>query len=286
MPPVDVTLGVTKKGRQFLLSVRTSDPKLGAAIKRKAGGEADVRILTVDARVTPSYLQGHRRPLEPGLSVSPVQPSIRSAGTLAGFVKDEAGTLYALSNSHVFADVGALPPGTPCVQPGSLDGRVTSATLIGVLDRFVPISPSYPNLVDCAIARLDGTTILPRFNAAVPGNLRGARGIKTSDLGKTVTKIGRTTGIRSGRITSIEMDGLPVNMGEAGVPRFDDQIEISGGPETDFSAAGDSGSMIIDDEGWAVGLLFAGGRDTSGEDFTYANLITNVLRLLAVRLAT
>ena len=36
---------------------------------------------------------------------------------------------------------------------------------------------------------------------------------------------------------------------------------------------------------WAVGLLFAGGRDGKGEDFTYANQLSFVLQRLGMVLA-
>jgi hypothetical protein len=63
-------------------------------------------------------------------------------------------------------------------------------------------------------------------------------------------------------------------------------VEISGGAASDFSAAGDSGSGIVERvTGDALGLLYAGGRDSSGEDRTYANRLTTVLSLLGVTLA-
>ena len=85
-------------------------------------------------------------------------------------------------------------------------------------------------------------------------------------------------------MTAVEVDGLPVAM-DVGTPRFDDQNEFTGGPSTDFSAPGDSGSLIVDEEGYGVALLFAGGRDRTGQDFTYGNRLANALRLLAVELA-
>ncbi len=79
------------------------------------------------------------------------------------------------------------------------------------------------------------------------------------------------------------IDGLPVGY-DRGVLRFSDQVEITG-PGEDFSAPGDSGSLIVTGEGQAVALLFAGGRDSTGADRTYGNYITNCLQALGVTLA-
>ena len=74
---------------------------------------------------------------------------------------------------------------------------------------------------------------------------------------------------------------------DAGVVRFDDQIEIQGtdGP---FSQGGDSGSLVFTegDGARAVGLLFAG-SDTGGSGgggLTYINPITVVLGSLDAEL--
>jgi len=55
---------------------------------------------------------------------------------------------------------------------------------------------------------------------------------------------------------------------------------IEGGDEA-FSDGGDSGSLILDMERRAVGLLFAGADDAN---VTWANPIRRVLRALRVRL--
>ncbi len=67
---------------------------------------------------------------------------------------------------------------------------------------------------------------------------------------------------------------------------FDHQIEVDNTTNTPFAAGGDSGALVVDDRGLAVGLLFAvsdqGG--SAGLGLTYANHITNVLSALNVQL--
>ena len=64
-------------------------------------------------------------------------------------------------------------------------------------------------------------------------------------------------------------------------------IEIEGAGNKSFSDAGDSGSLIVDDEMLAAALLFAGGDHggSNGKGLTYANPIAAVLKSLKVKLA-
>lgn len=275
-PPMPCGLGIALGANgEHLLAIRTDDRALAGRLAVMANGEADVRIMRVDARVSADELQGSRRPLEPGAQVQIRGTSF--VGTLGAFVRDNQGILYALSNSHVLADVGATPIGTVIGQPWGWNA-------IGVLARHVPMSRVSPNLVDAALARLDNTTaMLDGWNAALAGRIQGRRATGPKDLGVRVTKVGRTTGARVGAITAVEVDGLRVNYGSAGTLTFNNQIEVSGGDETDFSAGGDSGSLIVDFDGYAVGLLFAGGVSNS-QDFTFANPIGDVLAALGVEL--
>jgi len=65
------------------------------------------------------------------------------------------------------------------------------------------------------------------------------------------------------------------------------QIEIEGAGNRSFSDAGDSGSLIVDDEMLAAALLFAGGDHggSNGKGLTYANPIAAVFKALKVKLA-
>ena len=92
-----------------------------------------------------------------------------------------------------------------------------------------------------------------------------------------VRKYGRTTGQTNGRIDAINAI-VNVNYGSPGVARFVNQIIIKPG---NFSAGGDSGSLIVvqkgGDAGKPVGLLFAGSFS-----ITVANPIDAVLSQLGI----
>lgn len=304
-PEVEVALGITKGVRRgdyqlaarIQASTNAEAERIARAVATKSNGEVDIKIVR-DVQgprpippeafaAAPRYFQGWHRPLEPGLSCGHHQIT---AGTLGAIAKDANG-VYILSNNHVLADVNKGSIGDVVVQPGPVDQPPETKTLVGVLSRFVPISFAQINLVDCALARIDpDDDYWVGYNAALGdpdedgliNPVQGPRPIEIGDLGRTVVKSGRTTGVTKGRITAVEVDGLRVDMGGP-VATFNDQIEVRGvgGP---FSAGGDSGSLILDETGYAVALLFAGGSDASGQDVTYGCRITEVLRLLGVEL--
>lgn len=283
--PFGVALGVgLRDDGEHVLVVRAESAQMAEPYAALAKGEADVRILRVvgprpppvTAQTTPTYYQAQRRPLEPGCQVQMVGKNF--VGTGGCFVKDAHGILYFLSNSHVLADEGRA-------SPGHIIGQPWGDSPIGVLTRFVPMSGTVPNLVDAAIARLNPAIgAVLGWTSAINGAIRGVRAVVPEDLGREVAKVGRTTGAQRGRITAVEVDGLPVAY-DSGVIRFNDQVEVSGGIATDFSAGGDSGSLIVTADGDAIALLFAGGRDSTGQDQTYANRLSVVLEQLGVTLA-
>lgn len=290
LPQPRIALGVGRATPEAALGAHADDYVLAVRAERGASlgalgplaattpGEVDVRFVNVLPRLTPAYLQGKRRPLEPGVSIGRTAES--SGGTLGAFVGD-ARHAYILSNSHVLAAAGRGLPGDGVCQPARIDMPASPATMVGLLDRFVPFSPNLPNLVDCALARITAGSYVPGFNAAIPGPIRGVRRLTPEDVGRSVRKIGRTTGIRQGRVTAVGLNGLPVNMGGGFVPRFNEQNEFEG-IGMPFSAPGDSGSLIVDADGYAVGLLFAGGEDSTGRDLTFANDLENVFEALGV----
>ncbi|MFB0617980.1 hypothetical protein [Streptomyces sp. AGS-58] len=216
------------------------------------------------------------RPLRPGSSVGYQDPAgqVVMAGTL-GAIVGNSDNYYILSNNHVLADEGRLPVGAPIYQPGLLDGGNPATDEVAKLTHFIPLEPKN-NTVDCAIAQLD-----PEIVAAVADLVAGPpTGTTTAVLHEAVEKSGRTTGFTTGTVTSVNTDAIVSY--ETGTLSFTGQIAITGHGGHPFSAAGDSGSLIIDRvTGKAVGLLFAGGTTT-----TFANPIDDVIATLGVSILT
>lgn len=208
------------------------------------------------------------------LGVSTGHPNI-TAGTIGCRVTDGT-NVYALSNNHVYANENAGPIGVNVLQPGPYDGGINPDDAIGTLAKFEKIvfSTSANNVIDAAIASsdlVDKSTIhgcygTPKTNIVLSPPLR-----------MRVKKCGRTTGLTKGKIEAIN---ATVNIQyDSGVARFVNQIVI--GPSTTFSAAGDSGSLIVANGGIndrkPVALLFAG-----SSLYTIGNPINVVLSAFGV----
>ena len=179
----------------------------------------------------------------------------------------------------MLADEGHLAPGSSIFQPGLLDGGDTAKDTIAKLTKFIPLSTTSSNKVDCAIAELTpgnigSATIMPKIGKLSSPNTVDAI------TGMRVHKVGRTTGYTTGSVHDVNAD---VTVGYDGGPiLFQEQIIIIGDAGGSFSQAGDSGSMIVDRAtGRATALLFAGSAS-----HTIANHMNDVLAALGVELAT
>lgn len=283
-----MAMGIASTGKQHLLAVRVqrrallSHPTL-AAIRAKAKGEVDVRYVGRLTKLeTPATLQKRRRPLVIGCSIGHFDIT---AGTLGCFVKDRtSGATLILSNNHVLANENDAKKGDAIIQPGDLDNGKRPKDVVATLRKFIKLSTTAVNKVDCADATpVKGIT----FNVKTLGSFGTLKGLgpEVLDEGTAVRKVGRTTGQTRGRVTAFEMDNVVVGY-DLGNLRFDDQIEIEGAGVQAFSDGGDSGSLIVDEDRQAVALLFAGGDSggSNGMGLTYANPIHAVLDALKVDL--
>src|SRR5688572_13635848 len=208
------------------------------------------------------------RPVPIGVSTG--HPLI-TAGTIGCRIK--IGTaLFALSNNHVFANENNAGIGDKALQPGPYDGAgygqpYDPEDIIGTLADFQPIDFSgADNVMDAAIVSVAEGMV----DKKTPSN---GYGIPSSSLGTValtakVVKYGRTTGQTNGKIWGIN---ATTNVGyDEGTARFVGQIIVNPG---NFSAGGDSGSLIVTSSGKKpVGLLFAGSASV-----TIANPIGPIL---------
>ncbi len=265
-----------------------------------AGVPTDV-VATGPFRVLSTHRERHR-PAPGGASIGHRDST---AGTL-GCVVRRGSMLFILSNNHVLADTNRGQPGDPVLQPGPYDGGRMPDDAIGVLETFVPIrmleeesgcafarhvsgalntaarlagSGSRVRVVSARIADnlVDAAIALPLDETWLSGEILGigqVTGQGPVELGVPLRKSGRTTGVTSGEIVQIEVTAN-VRLGD-GTARFTDQFMAGA-----MSQPGDSGSLILDGQDRAVGLLFAGSDTT-----TLCNRIEHVLSALEVELWT
>lgn len=171
--------------------------------------------------------------------------------------------IHLLSNSHVFADLrkAQVDNGDLIMQPSP--GEQASNRPIGALVNFSALKfdgdIEKPNHIDAAIAKLWG---LHPHKPLIPliGAVKGYVLKKEIEIGEAARKFGRTTGYTEGRIFSIYLD-IWIRYDRTGQSAFfRNQLLIEPALPTfkRFVAKGDSGSLVVDAQQHAIGLIFAG----------------------------
>ncbi|HMT06724.1 MAG TPA: hypothetical protein PKA82_01885 [Pyrinomonadaceae bacterium] len=208
--------------------------------------------------------------LVPGISIGNASLK-KEYGTLGYFCKKlnkKGSTLpgtRVLSNAHVLADLYlADPMQSPHVHQPAFPHN--GSLPVAVLEEFIKIDfsdpPAKPNLVDAAIAILEGR----RRNLPIPKLGKVGSSIKHPNIKVNwkCAKFGAKTSLRFGSIraihatTSIYYDAVDDDA------IFEEQLIIQGKSGSTFSEKGDSGSLVvkgnptkIDSKLEALGLLFA-----------------------------
>lgn len=215
-----------------------------------------------------------------GGNVNDISSAFCCSGTLGSLVADSSNIQYILSNNHVLADTGTGNPGDPIIQPGLVDVgcNAAAAQTVANLSKFIPLGTAN---VDAAIARVlsgqvdSSGTIL---EIGVPAGTQAA--IDSTALGRGVAKSGRTTGLTCANVSSINTNvsvqyQTGCGTGKKFLINYTNQIAVD---SSGFSAAGDSGSLIVTaDTAQPMGLLFAGSSTV-----TIANRIADVTSALGV----
>jgi hypothetical protein len=231
-------------------------------------------------------------------------------GTLGALVQSSSGTQYLLSCNHVLARSDQASTGETIVQPGLIDDNCTpygqsgaKVTPVGVLTATLSLSSTSTN-VDAAIAQVNSGAVsatgaimelgLPQANgtlaAAPPGISSTAGKGESGSVGLTVAKSGRTTGLTCASISAVNLNvqvGYFKDCAETKpylTKTYDNQIGIEG---TNFSDAGDSGSLVVDtSNAEPVGLFFAGGVTNTGVSEGIASPAPTVLSELSTQQGT
>lgn len=242
----------------------------------------EVGILRADPRPLSAQSVSLTKKVRPAFGGVSVGHHAITAGTVATGCYDATpfpgmpSKFYLLSNNHVLANSNAAAVGDAILQPGAYDGGTVANDKIATLSRFVEIkfldgSANPPtNEVDAALAEVDLSDLDRRIHWV--GTMR--KTVATPEVGLLLSKCGRTTGFTTGRIVNINAT-VDVNYGSGKTARFVGQLIT-----TPMSAPGDSGSLVADLDGSAVGLLFAGSTLA-----TVVNTIEAVQRLLGVKIA-
>lgn len=254
-------------------------------------------------RVTDTSRTGRWRPAPGGVSIGHYG---MTTGTLGCLVIDvNTGKRLILSNNHVLANSNDAEQGDDILQPGPYDGG-GSNDLIASLERFVELDFGEEE-GNCSIAFALAQAV--NFLAKIVGSSHRFRTLKTSNgintvdaavafpvedesvsdeilevgqpngwrknvsVGTAVKKSGRTTGLTEDEILMTDAT-VTVEYDEGKSAVFEGQL-IAG----DMCDGGDSGSLVLDGQNRAIGLLFAG-----SDRYTILSPIRNVMELLDIEI--
>jgi hypothetical protein len=271
MPPDDLTRAdrIPRK----VGDIKTDIVETGVIQAGQEFGSAELTATeTPQETVEIQLLKNRVRPAMGGYSVGHYRIT---AGTYGTAVYDRSAypgiprRYYILSNNHVLANSNHARIGDPILQPGPYDGGTRPRDTIARLSRWVTIKWNGPaNYVDAAIA--EGQFHDLSREIFWIGYVHGR---KSPILGMRVQKTGRTTNYTTGTIRAVN---ATVNVGYGGgkYAKFVRQIVT-----TNMSAGGDSGSLLLDEQRNAVGLLFAGSSSV-----TIHNDLRYVEHLLGIRI--
>jgi hypothetical protein len=209
-------------------------------------------------------------------------------GTLGSLVVRN-GTYYILSNNHVLARSDSASIGDPITQPGLIDANCSTAgtTTVGNLTQYVNLQAAGTN-VDAALAQIVSGTVDTTgsilslgatANGATPdaGPPHAGNGI-AANVGQPVAKSGRSSSLTCSSVDAIDVETSVsyqkgCSTGASFSVSYTGQVSVAGGT---FSASGDSGSLIVDQNTADPVALLYGGSDTD----TVGNPVSDVLTAL------
>jgi hypothetical protein len=265
-------LYVTKK---LSLSALTASQRIPPTVALPGIGELTTDVEEIGVQRLESY-SSKVRPLQPAYSIGQLSVATGTLGCLVAKTSDPL-TPLLLSNSHVLAQYGLAPNGTEIVQPGSDDGGGDADVVGKLLESVIfDFDPGFNNICDAALATLNDQN---NVTASIPFIGIPSIGAPALAPGQQVQKSGWTTGHTTGLIKDVHYRtymSYPKPGGGWGTVGFRDQVLCE-----KYSSGGDSGALVCDMTGRAVGLHWCG-----SDSISVFSPITFVLDALGVQLWT
>ena len=212
------------------------------------------------------------------------------SGTFGALVNRD-GVMMALSNNHVFAACNHIPVGQPILSPSAIDAQpsIPAPRQLCQHSQIIELRSGTPELVslvhsDAAIATVPDKAIVSSWQGDNSGYDTPTETIEPIS-GLRVKKVGRTTGLTFGTVEAL----IPTPMLLPYKLRyftahvwFTDVWTIKADKDKQFALPGDSGSLVISEDGKeSVGLLFAA---TNKGDYGFIAPIETVLHDLNLTL--
>lgn len=190
------------------------------------------------------------------------------SGTFGAIVKKDGDeeNCYIVSNNHILSACNDMPPGMPILSPSNMDTRPGfAAGEIATLSDIIALKSGNVGFVnpckeDIALAKITGVKQITSWQGDSSNGYDTPIDIVDCQSYMRVKKFGRTTGLTHGTILCKNVPTqISFNMLSLGYAWFSDFYIVQGDDGFGFSSPGDSGSLVVTEDGRsAVGLIFAG----------------------------
>ncbi|OYT66104.1 hypothetical protein B6U74_01920 [Candidatus Bathyarchaeota archaeon ex4484_205] len=250
---VGISTGVGEIGEK-VIRVYVRDISISPKIPKRYAGYKVVVIPTgriVPLMATRKKRTDRWRPVPGGVSIGHKNVTAGTSGSLV--VEKSTNSVYILTCNHVaansdFVEIPRARRGDHVLQPGPIDGGKLGADTIGYLHKWSKLSLNKPVKLDAALVKPTKLDIVDDkiLDIGVVG------GIAKPRIGEKVIKSGRTTGVTVNYITDVDAK-IRVDYPD-GTVTLENQIVI-GQP---FASGGDSGSLVLNKNKEAVGIVVAG----------------------------
>jgi hypothetical protein len=272
------------------VSVGANEDDCKIAVRVQAGRRSSLALTRILGGFDPSKVDikrigpvtaanGAAQTNQPALTIGcSISHYLAGTGTASCEVQHlQTGERMVLSNNHVIGLENDAVIGDAIVFPGVDDAGGNAVIEFATFAHSESIRFDAPNYIDAAIARLNPGYSVSRASIPIQQYDPDQPIVPTPSKRTMVQKWGRTTGYTTGQVSAINVDGLVVDYG-GGYAQFDNQIEVEGFSGQPFALRGDSGSLVTDSQGRAVGIVFA----VAGTNIAYINPIGRVLDEMGV----
>ncbi|MDB6173804.1 MAG: hypothetical protein JWL59_3115 [Chthoniobacteraceae bacterium] len=264
-----------EKGPKVHIYLTRSSKKLEKTLPKEIDGVPIVlarmgRIVVIPGKLGSANFFEHGGRVACGSSCAPAGEAY--AGTFGALVrKSVAGGIFCLSNNHVIAACNHVAVGQPILAPATRDAGpyIAAPRQIARHAEIIELRSGVPELVpvnraDAALGRVVDTNMVTSWQGDEDHGYDTPSTIADPVSGMRVKKFGRTTGLTTGTIEAMTIDNtpLPYKCRFFNATAWFTEVWTVRGDAGPFAIAGDSGSLVVSEDGTvALGLIFAAAGD-------------------------
>ncbi len=197
------------------------------------------------------------------ITVAPIQ----GAGTLGALIRLADGKLYGLTNNHVTGDCNHTEVGMHIMCPAGIDAEVNRKppTAIGIHTRLTELKSGDPAQIgkqqlDAAIFEITDESLVTSWQGNMDYDTPTSVAAPSAQM--KVKKVGRTSGTTFGKINAEITSPIAIpykSSRNSSVSHYTGLWSVSTTSGEPFAEPGDSGALVVTEDGTAaVGLILGG----------------------------